>query len=121
MALVPDLSALDEFMGRSHALIDGSDDWAYQAAQHMRTVTEFVRGYTRGQGFTVIPDGDNFSGRYDVPDDLHAVILAATARLINNPAQVEREGADGWYAVGSFQGFSLPELAVLHSYRRRTA
>jgi hypothetical protein len=79
---------------------------------HVPLVTAFVRSYVRGQGF------DKYD---DMEEDLRAVIITATARLVVNPAQVEREGADSYYAVGSFNGFSLPELAVLHNFRRRTA
>ena len=62
------------------------------------------------------------AGRGDeVEVDLRAVIITATARLVTNPSQVARESVDGYEAVGSFNGFSLPELAVLHRYRRRTA
>lgn len=81
------------------------------ATAHVKVTTAFVRGYTRGRGF----DDD------EVAEDLRAVIVAATARLVVNPAQVEREAADSYQVVGSFRGFTLPELAILHSYRRRTA
>ncbi|HWH35488.1 MAG TPA: hypothetical protein VNT56_09260, partial [Acidimicrobiales bacterium] len=67
-----------------------------------------------GQGF---PDPDDGT----VPDDLAAVVITATARLVTNPAQLEREHAGEYIAVGSFAGWTLPELAVLHRYRRRTA
>lgn len=73
----------------------------------------FVKGYKRGRGFLLEADG--------VEDDIRAVIITATARLATNPSQVEREQADGWSAVGSFNGFTLPELFVLYKYRRRTA
>jgi len=43
------------------------------------------------------------------------VIITATARLVVNPAQVSRESMDGYSAVGSLNGFTLPELAVLHT------
>lgn len=79
---------------------------------HVPLVCRFIEGYTRSQGFD---DGGWMR------EDLRAVAITATARLVTNPAQVEREGADSYYAVGAFNGFSLPELAVIHNYRRRTA
>lgn len=83
---------------------------------HVPLVTAFVRGSTRGVGFEDPSDSTS-----DLQEDLRAVIITATARLVVNPAQVEREGADSYFAVGSFQGWSLPELAILHAYRRTTA
>lgn len=82
------------------------------AWQHAEIVTSFVNAYTRGRGFL---DG--------VPEpDVEHVIVSATARLSNNPEMTERE------SVGSFSqtpavldGWTLPELAVLHRYRRRSA
>lgn len=83
------------------------------AGEHVPLVSVFVRGYTRRNGFSI--DGE------EVVDDLRAVIITATARLVANPSQVARESIDGYEAVGSFAGWTLPELAVLHLYRRRTA
>lgn len=81
------------------------------AADHVALVAQFVRAYTRGNGFVAgVPSAD-----------LDAVIVTATARLVTNPAQLEREQADAYSAVGSFAGWTLPEQAVLHLYRRRTA
>jgi len=106
MPVLPTGSDVAAFLGRG-------DDEAFEdlADQHVGLVTQFVKGYTRGQGF----------GVGTVEEDVRAVIITATARLVVNPAQVTREEADGWSALGSFNGFSLPELAVLHNYRRRTA
>lgn len=83
------------------------------ATVHVGIVTGYVYGYTRGRGFTE-------SG---VPKpDLSGVITAATARLTSNPEQVS------YYATGDYSerpavlaGWTLPELAVLHRYRRRYA
>jgi len=99
------------FLGRSQ-----DQEMVALAGEHVRLVTAFVSGYTRGIGFEDPTDSSS-----DLEPDLRAVIVTATARLVTNPAQTDREGADGWFAVGSFNGFSLPELAVLHRYRQRTA
>lgn len=90
----------------------GRDDDFYHLYENVQLVLAFVRAYTRGRGF---PDNGT------IPEDLAAVVVTATARLVTNPAQLEREHAGEYIAVGSFAGWTLPELAVLHNYRRRTA
>lgn len=81
---------------------------------HASIVTEYVRGYTRGRGFDPETDEPN--------KGLRAVIVASTARLSSNPEQVS------YYASGDYSerpavlaGWTLPELAVLHNYRKRWA
>lgn len=83
------------------------------AEAHLPIVESFVHGYTRGRGW------DEGTGRPAAP--LESVIISATARLTANPEQVSA------YAVGDYSerpaalaGWTLPELAVLHRYRRRT-
>lgn len=78
---------------------------------HVPLVTAIVRTYTRNKGFT--SDGPS--------DSLAAVIITASARLITNPAQA-REERIGDYAVtpATFDGFTLPELMVLNTYRKRS-
>ena len=82
------------------------------ADEHLPVVEAFVRAYVRGNGFT---DG--------IPnDDLGHVIRSATARLVVNPEQVQRyQTADYGETPAVLNGFTLPELAILHLYRRRTA
>lgn len=83
------------------------------AEAQIPTVATFVHGYTRGNGF-------DSSGRVqDLP--LEAVIVSAAARLVVNPEQLWQ------YSVGDYserpavlQGWTLPEIAVLHRYRRRS-
>src|SRR5687767_4459132 len=79
---------------------------------HVPLVTAFVRSYVRGQGF------DQYD---DMEEDLRAVIITATARLVVNPSQQIFEAADSYQARGSFSGWSLAEIGILHRYRRRTA
>jgi hypothetical protein len=83
------------------------------AGQHLPIVTAFVRAYTRGNGFDAT----------DQPStDVAAVIVSAAARLVVNPEQAKRvQIADYSEAPAVLNGFTLPELAVLHLYRRRTA
>ena len=79
---------------------------------HLNTVTAMVKAYTRGRGFT---DG--------IPaDDLARIIISSTARLISNPTHTVTSQIDDYsvrHAISD--GWTLPELAVLHTYRRRTA
>lgn len=99
-------------------------------------MANFVRSYTRGNGFI----GDT------VAEDLQGVIITATARLLTNPAQSSSEsesspllrfyagegampagGKDGGSDIavqsfafsGGFSGWSDIEKAILHRYRRR--
>jgi len=82
------------------------------AGQHLPIVTAFVRAYVRGNGFT-----DN-----EPNADLEAVIVSATARLTANPEQVTRRQLDDYAEnPATLHGFTLPELAILHLYRRRVA
>ena len=84
------------------------------AGAHLPIVTAFVRAYTRGQGF------DPLTG--EPGEDVAAVITTATARLVVNPEQAQRvQVADYAETPAVLNGFTLPELAVLHLYRRRTA
>lgn len=78
------------------------------AGQHLTVITAMAKAYTRGGGFT--------GG--EPADDLAAVLITATARLMANPDQTN-------YRVGSvsyqshFQGWNLAETFVLNRYRKR--
>lgn len=83
---------------------------AGQAAAVIGVVRAMVSAYTRGVGF------DNG----DPNDELSAVILSASARLLATTSGAIQE------SIGPIQvrwadafGFTLPELAVLNRYRRR--
>ncbi len=83
------------------------------ADDHLQVVTSFVWAYVRGNGFTEdrVPN-----------EDISSVIITATARLVSNPEQAQRiQVADHSETPAVLNGFTLPELAVLHMYRRRTA
>lgn len=88
----------------------GADDAALTtlADQHVQIVTAMVRSYVRGNGF--------YPGA--VADDLAAVIVTATARLLANPEQIASQ--TGPVAVrGGFAGWNLAETFVLNAYRGR--
>lgn len=95
----------------------GDTETEQLASQHAVLVMEYVRGYTRGRGFT-----QHESGAESVTPGIRAVIIAATARLTANPEQVS------YYQSGDYSerpailaGWTLPELAVLNNYRKRWA
>lgn len=101
------------FLGRSTepALVTLADE-------HAGVIAEVVNAYVRGHG----PERTGLGlGELSFPADLRAVVITASARLVNNPAQLENETADGYSARGNFSSFSLAELAILHRYRRRSA
>lgn len=98
------------------------------------TAWGLVEGVTRGRGcpvdlapVTVPPTQEEAAAiarAATAPADLAAVALAATMRLAPNPAQrtsetTTTEGAGSHRVEGSFQGFTLAEMAVLNRYRRR--
>ena len=97
------------FLGRADELDE--PDALQLAMEHVSIVLEYVRGYTRGRGFTDAPA---------VP--LRAVIVSASARLIANPSQVVS------YRTGDYSetpailaGWTIPERGVLHRYRKVSA
>ena len=80
------------------------------AGEHVGIVTAMARAYTRERGFL---GGSPL-------EDVAAVIVTATARLVANPEQIAN--TSGPFSVaGGFTGWSLAELFVLNRYRKRTA
>ena len=89
-----------------------SEKYLTRAAAHVMIVTEYVRGYTRGKGFS---DGQPAA-------DLQAVIVSAAAKLTYNPEQVEMfRSGDYSERPQQFKGWTLADLAVLNRYRKRWA
>ena len=83
------------------------------AAEHLPIVTAFVRAYVRGNGFTTLGDP---------AQDLAYVIVSACARLTYNPEMSTRyQASDYSEALATLNGFTLPELFILNSYRKRAA
>lgn len=93
-----------DFLGR------GTDTtFVALAGQHAAIITAMARAYTRGGGF------DTFGFPQD---DVAAVIVTASARLVSNPDQVTQ--SVGPFAVsGGFTGWNLAETFVLNRYRKR--
>ena len=82
------------------------------AGEHLPVVEQMVRAYVRDNGF----DDPGNQPR----DDLAAVIVSSCARLVSNPEHNVSVQLAG-YSVrpGIFNGWTLPELAILHRYRKR--
>lgn len=78
------------------------------AESHAEVVTQMCRAYTRDAGFVAgVPN-----------DDIAAVIVTASARLVANPQQIANDvGAVSMR--GGFNGFSLVEQIVLNRYRKQ--
>lgn len=76
----------------------------------LQVVTAMAAAYTRGQGFTGgVPN-----------DEISAVILSASARLLSNPsglAYSETEGPSSVSYHGAFTGWTVAETFVLQRYR----
>lgn len=86
---------------------------ADQAAAVIQVVTAMASAYTRGRGFTA---GEPNS------DDVRAVILSASARLLADTSQITADRQMGPFRVSyraGFDGWSTAELAVLNRYRER--
>jgi hypothetical protein len=103
--MMPTPADVAAFLGRS-----GDAATVALAETHLPIVTAMVKAYTRDRGFTADEPGD----------DLAAVIVSATARALSNPEQTVSVDL-GTFSIrpGVFNGWTLPELAILHRYRRR--
>lgn len=103
-----DAEAVADYLGRGD-----ETDLVALAGVHLPIVTEWVKSYTRGIGFDEL----------DTPaDPIAAVIIAATARLTNNPDGEITVTVDDYSTRKTvFEGFSLIEGLVLDDYRRKAA
>jgi hypothetical protein len=107
---------------------DGADQ-GHVVRPAAAAVWGLIEGHTRGRGCppdftpTTFPMSEEERLAMTPPADLAAVALAATLRLVPNPAQRRSEattGESGGRRVeGSFEGFTLAEQVVLNRYRRR--
>ncbi|MCW2783476.1 MAG: hypothetical protein JWR35_3927 [Marmoricola sp.] len=86
-----------------------------QADRHVYFAMQAVAAYVRGRGFYA----QGTDGPTKAEDPICAVIISAAARSVNNPTLDTRVEVGTYNAVsGSFAGWSLAELAILHQYRR---
>lgn len=99
----PTPQQIADFLGR------GDDAGLVALAEtHLPLVTSMAYAYTRGGGFDVkIPN-----------DEVEAVIVTATARLLANPEQL-RVQVGGVQVNDGFAGWNLAETFVLNRYRKR--
>ncbi|HEY0888678.1 MAG TPA: hypothetical protein VGE38_03585 [Nocardioides sp.] len=104
--MMPAASDVAAFLGR------GDDSTVVAlAGEHLPVVVEMVRAYVRGRGFDELGEPG---------DDLAAVIVSSCARLVSNPEHATYQQL-GTFSIrqGIFNGWTLPELAILHRYRKR--
>lgn len=102
-----DAQQVADFLGR------GTDTTVVAAAgETLPIITAMARAYTRDQGF------DPATG--EPAEDVAAVLVTATARLMANPEQIATDVGDVSIR-GGFTGWSLAELFVLNRYRKRAA
>jgi hypothetical protein len=83
-----------------------------QAEAAIDIVTALVKSYTRGGGFAAGSPNE----------DIHAVILTASARLLAHPRQIsmgETMGPMGVNFGAGFTGWTVTETFVLNRYRKR--
>ena len=108
----PDGQQVADFLGQG-----GDPSTVALATEHVGIVTAMARSYTRGNGF------DDVTVPGDPADDIAAVIVTATARLVVNPAGVRSQTAGPFSTEhgAPFTGWSLAELFVLNRYRKRAA
>ncbi|HIW29786.1 MAG TPA: hypothetical protein H9987_07210 [Candidatus Luteococcus avicola] len=100
---MPTPETVAAFLGR------GDDPQTVATAQEtLPIVTALARSYTRDRGFTGT----------EPAEDLAAVIVTATARLMANPDQLQNSVGD--VSVAGWQGWTLAELFVLNRYRVRS-
>lgn len=87
---------------------EGADDAQIQG--HIDSATLMVKSYVRGNGFDIGGPAD----------DLAAVIVSSAARSYRNPTLDKQQTVGAFaHSPGIFNGWTLPEIAVLHRYRAR--
>ncbi|MFC9994669.1 hypothetical protein [Nocardia sp. NPDC127526] len=93
-----------DFMGRPEA--------EPLAAQAVPIIKAMAMAYTRGTGFEA----------GEPNDEIAAVIVTASARMVANPGQIETYSQAGQFTSRSgagFKGWELAETFVLNRYRKR--
>jgi hypothetical protein len=83
-----------------------------QATAVLSVIVALASSYTRGGGFTA----------GEPNDDVRAVILSASVRLLRDPSQIVAGETMGPFAItyrAGFDGWSVAELGVLNRYRVR--
>lgn len=105
--MIFDATDVAAFLGRS-----GDAATVDLATQHLPVVTAMVKAYVRSNGFDELGEP---------ADDLALIIVSSCARLVANPThEVMAQIDDAVIRHGVFNGWTLPELAVLHRYRKRS-
>lgn len=95
------------------AAFTGKELNAGQADAVIAVVKAMAKAYTRGKGFTAAGEPS---------EDVAAVILSASARLLADTSQIISQQSMGPFAVqfrSGFNGWSVAESFVLDRYRER--
>lgn len=100
--LVATAQSVADFLGR------GDDPTVVAlAGETLPIITAMARSYCRGNGWLPV-----------LAEDLDAVLVTATARMMANPDQLDHTVGET-RVRGGFSGWSLAETFVLNAYRRR--
>lgn len=91
------------------ALLNTTPD-TNQVNAAISVVSALAKSYTRGVGW---------DDAGEPAEDIAAVILTATVRLLVNPSQLDSESMGPFAYRGGFSGWSTAELATLNRYRIR--
>jgi hypothetical protein len=111
----PEGELMEQLAQRVAAHLGRRDDQAVidQAIDHLPAIMAYIYSYTRGKGFSETGDPNTA---------IRHVIVSSCARLTANPEQIEYLRAlDLTVRPSVFNGWTLPELAVLNQYRKRWA
>ena len=95
------------------AAFTGKELNAGQADAVIAVVKAMAKAYTRGKGFTAAGEPS---------EDVAAVILSASARLLADTSQIISQQSMGPFAVqfrAGFDGWSVAESYCLNRYRER--
>lgn len=107
----PTATDLTTFVGKE-VPEDQAEAFAARAEAVIAIVSAMASSYTRGKGFT--------GGEPN--NDVRAVILTASARLLTDTSQITSEHVMGPFSVrfrNGFEGWTVNELYVLNRYRER--
>ncbi|SHT43343.1 Uncharacterised protein [Mycobacteroides abscessus subsp. abscessus] len=107
----PTASDLTTFVGKA-VPEDEAEAFAAHAEAVIAIVSAHAKSYTRGRGW---------DANGEPADDLRAVILTASARLLTNTSQITSDRQMGPFSVSyrPNDGWTTMELYVLNRYRER--
>lgn len=126
----PTTTPTPTLVDRVLVLVEGEEEDRKLAEEAVTMVTAMAKSYTRGVGFTT-KASDALDWTLPVTlgetttapnEEIAAVILTASARLLANPSQLGGSTTVGPFSSsfsGGFTGWTLVEQFVLNRYRKR--